>query len=238
LSLKILDSLYKMKLMLLISLTFIYHAKALSFDFVATEQPSGLRHHGKSRVQTICDPTRECSTLGTQSRSQCQRWNCCWVSNKCVAKTYFILDVDIGNCKYRFTEAEKTWYQSREECKSYGGDLIHKQFGPTGAAYHDEIRELITSTIDFEESNIWIGYTDMEKEGEWKLLNGELYDANDRNLDSLYYWDSGQPNNWNGNQHCGELYRLNPGDDIAVSDVNCYSTTTTRNNWIGLCEIC
>jgi len=225
--------------MILITLTCIYHATALSFDFVATEQPSGIQHFGDSRVQTVCDPTRECSRLGIRSRNQCQRMNCCWVSNKCVAKTYFILDsysgIYIGNCKYRFTKVGD-WYHSREECKSYGGDLIHKQFGPTGAAYHDKLREFITSKIDTH--NIWVGYTDLDTEGEWKLVNGELYDADDKNLESLYHWKSGQPNNYQGREDCANIYRVNPGDDVALGDNWCTQSGHDQFIYRGLCEIC
>ena len=42
----------------------------------------------------------------------------------------------IGNCVYTFTR-EANFSQARSECQSYGGDLIYKNFGPTGAAYHE-----------------------------------------------------------------------------------------------------
>jgi len=229
-----------MKLIFLISLTFIHHAKALSYDFVATEQPSGLRSYRDSRVQTVCDQTRECNRLNTRSRSQCQRWNCCWVSNKCVAKTYYIVDLYsgtlIGNCRYRFTK-QGPWDETREECKSYGGDLIHKNLGQAGAAYHDKLREFIASEKDLLIYAIWIGHTDLEKEGEWKLLNGELWDPNDKAKASLYYWYSTEPNNVGG-EHCGQIRLFNPGEDVVLNDNVCTKFVDTKRKFIGLCEIC
>jgi len=87
---------------ILVSITLLCltnHANSLSFEFTATETPLGLLNYGDNRfkVQSVCDSTRECR-IHAQSRSQCNRWACCWVPslNKCFAKKYFIRSQKVG----------------------------------------------------------------------------------------------------------------------------------------------
>ena len=42
----------------------------------------------------------------------------------------------LETCTFRFT-SPKNFEDARAECQSYGGDLIHKNFGPAGAANHE-----------------------------------------------------------------------------------------------------
>merc|ERR1719348_1046423 len=86
---------------ILVSITFLCYtncANSLSLDFTATETPYRVLNYGNKRfeVQSVCDSTRECR-LETQSRSQCYRWDCCWIpnANKCFAKKYFITSTEV-----------------------------------------------------------------------------------------------------------------------------------------------
>jgi len=138
----------------------------------------------------------------------------------------------IGNCFYKFTD-QGDFSQARSECRSYGGDLIHRNFGPSGAAYHEEIRAFITSKMDLSRHGIWIGYTDVDREGQWTLVNGELYDAGDRSQESLYYWMSGQPDNANGNEDCAHIWF-----QASLNDIPCSTAAHSSWKFYGLCEIC
>jgi len=140
--------------------------------------------------------------------------------------------VSIGNCIYKLTD-QGDFNQARSECKSYGGDLIHRNFGPSGAAYHDEIRAFITSKMDLSRQAVWIGYTDMDQEGQWKLMDGELHDAGDRSRESLYYWKSGQPN---GNGDCAHFWLTS--NQYSLNDISCSTTAYSSWKFYGLCEIC
>jgi len=141
----------------------------------------------------------------------------------------------IGNCIYKFTK-QGDFSRTRSECRSYGGDLIHRNFGPSGAAYHEEIRAFITSKMDLSRHGIWIGYTDVDREGQWTLVNGELYDAGDRSQESLYYWTSGQPDNYKGNEDCAHIWlRYN---QASLNDMTCSTKAHSSWKFYGLCEIC
>ena len=41
----------------------------------------------------------------------------------------------IGSCFYKFTK-QANFNQARSECRSYNGDLIHKNLKPSGSAHH------------------------------------------------------------------------------------------------------
>jgi len=146
--------------------------------------------------------------------------------------TSLMSGASIGNCIYKFTK-QGDFSRTRSECRSYGGDLIHRNFGPSGAAYHEEIRAFITSKKDLSKHAIWIGYTDIDREGQWTLVSGELYDAGDRSQESLYYWMSGQPSNSHGNEDCGHIYH-----QASLNDIPCSKKSHGSFKFYGLCEIC
>jgi len=133
----------------------------------------------------------------------------------------------IGKCIFRFTYAG-TFQETRSECQSYGGDLIHKNLGPSGSANHELIRSYIKAEAGQNTKIVWVGYSDLETEGTWKLVNGELYDAGNREQSSLYYWNTSEPNNSRGVEDCAHIYlSVN-----ALNDKNC------SQRYKGLCEIC
>ena len=77
--------------------------------------------------------------------------------------------------------------------------------------------------------HIWVGYTDQFKEGEWRFLNGELYNAGDKSQTAFAYWATGQPDNYPDGQDCGLIFHR---DGItSLDDDHC------SDKWYGLCEI-
>ena len=86
--------------------------------------------------------------------------------------------------------------------------------------------------MDLSKQAVWIGYTDVDQEGEWKLMDGELYDAGDRSEESIYYWGRGAPNNWQGIQHCAMV------DQGSLNDVECSKSAHGSRKLYGLCEVC
>ncbi|XP_014350054.1 CD209 antigen-like protein C [Latimeria chalumnae] len=95
------------------------------------------------------------------------RWECCprdWLWFR-------------GSCYY-FSNDEMNWNQSKENCKSMDSHLV-----------------IITSKEeqDFIEKQLkkvyWIGLSDQEREGVWKLVVGTSLN------NSTIFWKKGQPNN-------------------------------------------
>ena len=79
---------------------------------------------------------------------------------------------------------------------------------------------------------MWVGYSDREREGTWRFINGELYDANNRGQSAVAYWGDGEPNS-NANdgydQDCAKLWRRY--GPFELDDINCdYS-------YYAICEI-
>ena len=99
-----------------------------------------------------------------------------------------------------------------------------------------EIRAFINSKMDLSRQAIWVGYTDVDREGQWKLVDGELYDAGDRSQESLYYWMNGQPNNYRGSEDCANVWLYN--GQASLNDIGCFKNAHSSWKFYGLCEVC
>ena len=102
--------------------------------------------------------------------------------------------------------------------------------------FNSQIRQFVNSKTDLSKDAIWLGYTDIETEREWKLLNGETYNAGDRNHESLYYWHASQPNNYGGNEDCAHIWLVN--NLVGLNDNVCSKNAFSSWKFYGLCEIC
>lgn len=51
---------------------------------------------------------------------------------------------------------------------------------------------------------VWLGYTDIQKEGDWVALSN-------RKKVKYINWRKGEPNNVDGNEHCGAYALDRPG---------------------------
>jgi len=102
---------------------------------------------------------------------------------------------------FRFTHQKANFDAARQMCRDLGGDLIHENLKPSGIEYHNLIREMVSST----NNDAWIGLKDHIVEEDWRLLNGERFDASDHSQPSLYFWKAGEPNSDNDNEDCAEV---------------------------------
>merc|ERR1711971_1211558 len=97
---------------------------------------------------------------------------------------------------YLFQDWNSTWYESRRECKQSGGFLVEID----SEEEQDTLMNEITARGWDGETHFgfWIGLTDIFHDGTW------VWDNLGRPL-NFSYWANGEPNNWNGIQHCAAI---------------------------------
>ena len=97
---------------------------------------------------------------------------------------------------YLFQDWNSTWYESRRECKQSGGFLVEiDSEDEQNALMHEIAARGWDSETHF---GFWIGLTDIFHDGTW------VWDNLGRPLD-FSHWARGEPNNWNGLQHCAAI---------------------------------
>ncbi|XP_033628985.1 uncharacterized protein LOC117291426 [Asterias rubens] len=104
-------------------------------------------------------------------------------------------ELGFGDKCYKFAAALENWFDARAFCRQEAdGDLV---------------------IIDSQEENLyiqeraqggdwWIGFYDLSVEGDWRWT-----DCSEPTPWTVSNWGESQPNNLNGNQHCGQI--LNDG---------------------------
>ncbi|XP_037548756.1 lactose-binding lectin l-2-like [Nematolebias whitei] len=110
-----------------------------------------------------------------------------------------------NNRCYKYFASRLTWGEAEMQCLSEGANLVSIH----NVQDHDFVLSLIKN-FDPTREWTWIGLTDMHKEGGWIWTDGSRY--------SFSQWDSGQPSNDNGNQHCGHV---NYGNKYNWNDYPC-----------------
>uniref|UniRef100_A0AAQ6IC43 C-type lectin domain-containing protein n=1 Tax=Anabas testudineus TaxID=64144 RepID=A0AAQ6IC43_ANATE len=94
--------------------------------------------------------------------------------------------VSFRNHFYYISSGKKSWQQSRNDCLQKGADLVIINS-------HEE--QEFTRTF---KQLIWIGLTDMEREGKWKWVDGTPLTTS--------YWSSHEPNGVPGrDEDCAEI---------------------------------
>ena len=128
---------------------------------------------------------------------------------------------------YLFQEWNSTWYDSRRECKQSGGYLVEVDSQEEQDAI---LREIASRGWDGDTHfGFWIGLTDIFHDGTW------VWDNLGKPLD-YSNWASGEPNNYNGAQHCvamkvwGSVYDVD--NDFKWDDISC--DTIKTGNFSGL----
>lgn len=104
----------------------------------------------------------------------------------------------IGNYNgnlYYLSNNTAYWDPARQDCANNGGHLVT-------ITSSGENSFLTNSTAT---GSIWIGLTDKNSEGNFVWITGETF--------SYSNWDTGQPDNANGNQHYGILQNNGRWDD-------------------------
>ncbi|XP_074520324.1 C-type lectin domain family 4 member F-like [Halichoeres trimaculatus] len=98
--------------------------------------------------------------------------------------------VYFGGSFYYISSLEKTWQNSRDDCRSRGADLI--------VINSEEEQNFVRGF----KKNLWIGLSDSETEEVWKWVDGTMLNQS--------FWNSGEPNNYqNTNEDCVEITHVN-----------------------------
>merc|ERR1719234_812575 len=122
---------------------------------------------------------------------------------------------------YLFQEWNSTWYNARRECKQSGGYLVEVD----SQEEQDAIMNEITSRgwDGHTHYGFWIGLTDIFHDGTW------VWDNLGKPLD-FSKWASGEPNNYNGAQHCVAMKVWGAEDDDTNDgkwdDISCETMKT------------
>ncbi|XP_056228583.1 CD209 antigen-like [Seriola aureovittata] len=106
-----------------------------------------------------------------------------------------------GNTCYSFVTSRKNWSDSKQFCESRGGQL---------PIISSEEEQIFLSSFP---NSIWLGITDEEQEGVWKLVDGTNA--------TTFYWRRGQPDNAGQKENCAQISKwfngLNNWNDLPCS---------------------
>ena len=110
-----------------------------------------------------------------------------------------------GHC-YLFVEEEKTWDDASAYCENRDSYFIEI----TTDAELDFVDELQRDCNSY--GGFWIGATDRDKKGTFVYLHSKEHVP-------VKYWYEGQPDNYNGDEHCAGMIRYNGA--LELFDVHC-----------------
>uniref|UniRef100_A0AAY5KPB2 C-type lectin domain-containing protein n=1 Tax=Esox lucius TaxID=8010 RepID=A0AAY5KPB2_ESOLU len=115
-----------------------------------------------------------------------------------------------GSSLYFLSTKTTTWEESRQDSLWREADLV---------IINSEEEHIFLFGLKLRS---WIGLTDKDEQGTWKWVNGTVLTKG--------YWHSGQPDNFQNQEDCAEIYY---GEDNPVETWNDLSCGATLN-WI--CE--
>ncbi|XP_023133876.2 lactose-binding lectin l-2-like [Amphiprion ocellaris] len=123
-----------------------------------------------------------------------------------------------GNCSmfwsrfngrfYKYISTRMTWADAELHCVSEGANLVSIH----SIDEHNFVNSLI-KTYDPARTRTWIGLSDVHKEGAWLWSDGSKV--------NFVFWNTGQPDNAGGQEHCGHT---NHGAGFKWNDVPCSRT--------------
>ncbi|KAI4896072.1 hypothetical protein NFI96_007118 [Prochilodus magdalenae] len=90
------------------------------------------------------------------------------------------------NSFYFFSTEQKTWSESRQDCRERGADLV----------IINSREEQMFFTGQKKERNYWIGLTDVVTEGVWKWVDDQPL------MEKENFWRTGEPNDAGGKEDC------------------------------------
>ena len=88
-----------------------------------------------------------------------------------------------------------TWFEAKDHCKRKGAKLVEIDSEEENRALAEKINN---RGYTDKNMNFWIGLSDVDNEGVWKL-------ASDNSIATYLNWGDGQPNNGGGNEDCARL---------------------------------
>ena len=106
-----------------------------------------------------------------------------------------------------------TWFDANKHCKKEGGKLVEIDSEEENTALVEEINK--RGYTDMKMS-FWIGLTDLENEGDWRLASNGF-------KPSYLNWGYNEPNNRGGNENCARI-RIKYSWVDTWSDIFCNST--------------
>jgi len=130
---------------------------------------------------------------------------------------------------FRITSEKLSFDASRQKCRDLGGDLIQDNLKPSGIEYHNQIRKMIDEMND----DVWVGLKDDAVEGEWRFLNGEIFEGRNSEQPSLYFWGKAQPDSGLGNEDCAGIGWM--WDEVKFNEG--FFDHPCSNNKFALCEM-
>ena len=121
-----------------------------------------------------------------------------------------------------------TWFAAKEHCARIGGKLVEIDSEEENTALVVEINR---RGYTKKKMNFWLGLSDLETEGDWRLASNGL-------KPSYLNWAFNQPNNKWGNENCARIriYPLLDWEDT-WSDIDCNSNKGYYT-WISMHAIC
>jgi len=135
-----------------------------------------------------------------------------------------------GNSSVRFVVTAKPgdWYQCSSMCTKLGGNLLSRSL--KDQRFKKDLLKIIQKNNN---KNLWVGLTDSQKEGDWRLLDGSK--AENLTLD----WSKNEPNDYGSDENCASIVK----GTFYLNDLNCDQKPFSaafygyRYALYGLCEI-
>ena len=121
-----------------------------------------------------------------------------------------------------------TWFEAKDYCEGKGGKLVEIDSEEENTALVEEINK---KGYTGRSMNFWIGLTDLENEGDWRLASNGL-------KPSYLNWAYNQPNNRGGNEDCARIRIVSTHYWVDTwSDIFCNSTAG-YHTWISMHALC
>jgi hypothetical protein len=109
------------------------------------------------------------------------------------------LAVNAGRRAYCAYADPATWTDAERRCIEHGGHLVAL---PTRAA-QESLERSLGNLLGVTARALWVGLEAVDrKKKQWRWSTGEPVKEFER-------WNEGEPNNWDGNESCGELLTVN-----------------------------
>ena len=121
-----------------------------------------------------------------------------------------------------------TWFEAKDHCQRKGAKLVEIDSEEENTALAEKINNRGYTERNM---NFWIGLTDVDNEGVWKL-------ASDNSIATYLNWGDGQPNNLRDNEDCARLRMGRPEWEEKWSDVPCDQDSYSYGGLITLHALC